>query len=41
MKKDITEDNLKERINELKDGIFNSEIKYELKNVALQSRILF
>ncbi|WP_265443401.1 HD family phosphohydrolase [Acetivibrio straminisolvens] len=35
MKKDITEDNLKERINELKDGIFNSEIKYELKNVAL------
>lgn len=35
MKKDITEGNLKERVNELKDGIFNSELKYELKNVAL------
>ncbi|RXE59906.1 HD family phosphohydrolase [Acetivibrio mesophilus] len=35
MRKDITEDNLKEMVNELKDGIFNSEIKYELKNVAL------
>ncbi|HOM01440.1 MAG TPA: HDIG domain-containing protein [Acetivibrio sp.] len=35
MRKDITEGNLEERINELKDGIFSSEIKYELKNVAL------
>jgi len=35
MRKDITEDNLEERKNELKDAIFNSEIKYELKNVGL------
>jgi len=27
MRKDITEDNLEERKNELKDAIFNSEIK--------------
>jgi len=41
MRKDITEDNLEERKNELKDAIFNSEIKYELKNVGLTVSDLF